>query len=399
MKRFYKYRFFLVAFFILFSFSNHKAHAESSADTETSANTEISAVVQTFPYEFSVNTISYSGVYSGEITGGLPDGDGFFQTDDDSPYQFTYNGAFKNGLFHGKGIITLSDSSQLSGKFKNGSPYGKFRLVYEDGNYSIMHFHFGFPYKEMNTYSADSSLISKDFFFDYEAISSLKNAAITVPYKKLFSKTRDYYGNVLKVDGTVLNVYEASSSCIFKISDNAGHLYWGSYGNSIFDDVSQAIMPTLQIGDSIELYAFFKGISTYSCANDSANTNSALPFLSPITGSVNRQDINFANMDANDYENVMLFPFHYYGQKYTLTGTIDNVIYFGVYRYIKLISDTGDDYYLYFNSDKLQNIFPIIGDHIQITGTYNGLYKEYDPIEEDYSALYPLLTVKKYKNK
>ena len=77
-----------------------------------------------------VITIDWKGgSYTGEVSDGVPHGQGIFA----HPDGFEYVGEFKDGLFHGQGIFTFTDGAQYVGEWKddnlwNGTEYDK------DGN-------------------------------------------------------------------------------------------------------------------------------------------------------------------------------------------------------------------------------------------------------------------------
>jgi hypothetical protein len=56
-----------------------------------------------------------SGKYTGDIKGGMPDGNGVYTSSNGS-----YDGEWKNGLPNGQGVLNRTDGSRLEGEFKNG---------------------------------------------------------------------------------------------------------------------------------------------------------------------------------------------------------------------------------------------------------------------------------------
>ena len=83
-----------------------------------------------------LSKIYVSGKYIGECSGnfinGLLNGEGICVYVDTTDL-WTYVGEFKDDLFHGKGVLTLSDGSVYEGDFKDDLYHGKGVYTYPDG--------------------------------------------------------------------------------------------------------------------------------------------------------------------------------------------------------------------------------------------------------------------------
>lgn len=58
----------------------------------------------------------------------------FFLSSDTDDYEFHYEGMFKNGLVHGRGIMTYKDGEEYDGEWKNGVKSGEFTVKYGNGD-------------------------------------------------------------------------------------------------------------------------------------------------------------------------------------------------------------------------------------------------------------------------
>lgn len=366
MQRTIKMSFLFIGLVFSLAFINFQVSLADSRDNS----------LQEFHYEILVNNIKYSGAYTGEIEAGRPSGEGIFSADDNSARQFIYEGTFEDGTFDGEGTITFADGNKLKCNFSSGLPNGYGEILFPDGSYTKIKFASGTPYGIASTYSEDSKLIDYDFYYSGESISNLRESASTVDYQMLFKETDAYYGDVLKINCTVANVFEDETQCIFRVEDEKGNIYWGTYDNLIYNKYYQAIMPTLKIGDSLELYAFFKGIASYKCVNDLEGSNYTYPQLVPITCLT--EDFSFDRADPSyEYDEIIRFPYHYYNLKHKLIGTVNSVVHNGSNVYLKIEDKAGNEYYVSIAEEEIEdNNILILGHRVKVNGRYSGLYKE-----------------------
>lgn len=349
-----------------------------------------------FLYEFSTNNIQYIGIYKGETFAGKPDGEGIFESGEESPYVFTYEGEFEEGVFWGNGKITYDNGEILSGKFKDGVPNGKMTLLHKDGTYSAARYTYGMPYGSEIRYSEDGEVLGKDFYYDGILLSDWKKDTEDIEYRELYENSKKNYGRLLKLDCTVLNVYENNLYCIFKIKDQEDHVYWGSYSNTAQLKYNQSVMPALEVGDELELYGFFTGITPYNCANDDTDYGYTFPEIVALTAEKKDVDLDLTKL-SKEYEEILQYPYHYYHVYDDIKMDVEEVIYAGTVSYIKGIDDEGNHYYCQFEVKEDQTL-PIAGDRIRVKGRYNGLYKEYNGEEPQKSAKsYVLIKSEKLK--
>lgn len=387
-----KHSFVLHSLVILFSlFTN--PNLLYATETETANNT-VQTTINEFDYQFKINTILYTGIYIGETANGIPNGFGTFVTNSDSPKQFTYEGDFQDGIFHGNGILTYSNGEYLESKFSNGLATSLGKLWHTDGSYStIRHSKQGIPYALTLHYSSNETLQDYDFYYDGYLISDLISDAKIIDYRLLYENPDSYFGDILLIDCTVIAIHENASSCIFQVADENNNIYWGSYQNTAFQQYNQSIMPTLEIGDKLELYAYYCGIS--SCSSTNIGSFSTLPELVPIIGITDDTPIDRTN-PSHDYANILKYPYNYYKVSTTLKGTVKEIFYNEDKSLLKLLATDQNYYYFSFDVSELEST-PILNDYIKIKGTYKGLYKEYNTVTSDNAVLFPSLNATSIK--
>lgn len=325
-------------------------------------------------YRFTTNTIYYSGIYTGEMRNGLPNGKGIFEADEESPCLFTYEGEFENGQYHGKGKITYENGETLSGKFKEGNPSGKMTYTYTDGTYASILYHSSIPYSVSEVYTKDGKLKNREFYYDGVRISEWKKDAQEVEYRSLYDEMDQYYGQMIKLDCTVLDIYESKETCIFKVKDKDGNIYWGEYENITQRKFSQALMPTLNVGDELELYAFYAGLEIYDCDKEDRDFGYSFPKLKPVTAKTADDTLDYTNL-SYEYDTVKRFPYHYYYMSARIDGTVQNIRRGEKTIHLKVSDKEGNLYDVSMKKEKFERI-PIRGDRVSIKGRYAGLHKE-----------------------
>lgn len=370
----------LSIFFICF-ISNHISYAE-----EPSSLTN--ATIEEFNYEFEINKILYTGTYTGETVHRIPNGSGKFVTNEFSPEQFMYEGDFKDGTFNGDGLLTYANGEALDSHFSDGLPTGLGKLLHIDGSYSTIRHSNGVPYSITLHYSKEKVLQSYDFYYDGYLISDLISDAQIVNYRSLYEDSDKYFGSILSINCTVTDVNETASSCTFQVKDENNNIYWGTYKNTGHQQYNQSIMPTLQVDDTLKLYAYFCGIT--SCTASDGKVSSTMPTLTPIIGITDDFPINRENLD---YTRILKRPYDYYKVSATLKGTVVEIFYNNDKSLLKLLSEDNNFYYFSFDNSEIEST-PIINDYIKIKGTFKGLYKE---VSDNDVSLYPALNLRSIK--
>lgn len=82
----------------------------------------------TIPMAIRSETIQQEGTYTGEVNkDGKPEGKGVFKSQNAKGDKWTYEGAFKNGTFEGKGSLTFASGDKREGDFRNGGENGQIK--------------------------------------------------------------------------------------------------------------------------------------------------------------------------------------------------------------------------------------------------------------------------------
>ncbi len=76
-------------------------------------------------------TIKYEGgTYIGEVSNGVPNGQGTYTWSDGTKYV----GEYKDGKIHGQGTVTFADGRRYVGQFKNEECDGQGTYTWSDGH-------------------------------------------------------------------------------------------------------------------------------------------------------------------------------------------------------------------------------------------------------------------------
>jgi hypothetical protein len=73
-----------------------------------------------------------TGIYTGDIFEGVPNGNGSFTSRNPEGIYWTYTGAFRDGLFHGEGVQEWDSGSRREGTFLYGDLHGG-HIYHDDG--------------------------------------------------------------------------------------------------------------------------------------------------------------------------------------------------------------------------------------------------------------------------
>ena len=73
-----------------------------------------------------------TGIYTGDIFEGVPNGNGSFTSRNPEGIYWTYTGAFREGLFHGEGVQEWDSGSRREGTFLYGDLHGG-HIYHDDG--------------------------------------------------------------------------------------------------------------------------------------------------------------------------------------------------------------------------------------------------------------------------
>lgn len=161
------------------------------------------------------------GTYTGDMSGGLPNGTGKFTTTEQSGSQWYYEGEFVDGQFEGFGTMEwpaltqrftgLYEDNELNGE---GKHYVNNILVYEgefkDGLYSGR----GTLYNGL-----EEVVYEGKFRADYPVdMQDFINHAKSVSFNDLADREDVYFGEIIKVSGKVFMVDEADGYVDYRVA-------------------------------------------------------------------------------------------------------------------------------------------------------------------------------------
>ena len=83
------------------------------------------------------------GIYTGQLIGNTFHGYGSYVSY--AADGASYEGEWRDGVFHGQGTMTFSNGATLSGEFKDGEPHGTMTMTSPDGNAQTVEYEHGEP--------------------------------------------------------------------------------------------------------------------------------------------------------------------------------------------------------------------------------------------------------------
>lgn len=387
--------------------------AGCSASPENASANDISVSQESeFPYSVNIGFRTYYGTFTGEAQGGVPQGQGTFEAVDDetSKTLFTYTGAFQDGEFDGEGQIEYTDGSLLSGTFRSNAASGTCTFVSPDHTWRTVKYDEGNPYGLVRNYSAEDDLVSYDWYYNKELVSDLKALAEQIRYQELYHHADSYKNDIIQLTCSVQSILETETKCFLVLEDSGHNIYLASYNNTAVSRYKQAIIPTLEPGDTMVLYGFYAGLDSVSHAipdSGKALTKYLYPRLEPFYAEKTGEPAFQLKEGTFSYDEIVANPYMCAQQNVKLTGTVLGT-YEGSKRYFIKFRETTETGaatdHIYFTSVTKENCntIPAPGDRMSVKGTLNGNYKLWlsgDDVVENGSAdyeLYPLIKAVKF---
>ena len=180
----------------------------------TPTNETVIEKEMTLQFSFGERT----GIYTGEIAEGMPNGEGKFTTLNDENIGWFYEGKWANGHFEGLGTTVWDDGFKETGEYKNdelegpGQEFWNGVMVY-DGNYQN-----GIYNGQGTLYNDRGDVVYAGSFNNgYFQESAEQREARLTPFKQSCKEMAyaDYYisadnetGDKLKLTGEIFQVYE-----------------------------------------------------------------------------------------------------------------------------------------------------------------------------------------------
>ena len=78
------------------------------------------------------NNKTITGVYTGEMRGDKPDGNGIFKAQAPGEAKFTYTGGFKKGMYDGQAVLQYEGGGRIETTYKEGKMNGKTKIYTKD---------------------------------------------------------------------------------------------------------------------------------------------------------------------------------------------------------------------------------------------------------------------------
>jgi hypothetical protein len=184
----------------------------SQVVTSDAAATTVTDFEITVAFEFGDRT----GTYTGEMKGGLPDGQGTFSTQNTEGVGWVYDGGWRQGHMYGEGSTIFESGYSEAGWYENdnlngqGQQFQDERLMYEGEFVQNVPEGQGTLY----SYSVDT-VYSGSFAQGYideteqarsERMSAVKKQCETVDYSGLYERAQNEDGSFVQLTGTVVYI-------------------------------------------------------------------------------------------------------------------------------------------------------------------------------------------------
>lgn len=340
-----------------------------------------------------LNEKEFSGIYSGEVKNGTPEGEGTFQTDERYEDGFLAEGKFKDGKLSGKTKFTFSDGHVEIGKVKDEQYHGVFQIIETDGSYQKVRYDSGIREGRVVFCDASDTVTHVDWYYDNSLLSDLIDEAKEYTAKAYYADPYWYVGLPVKVTGTVEKVVQTEETCIIKLSDQSGALCLVTYPNGQYDRALPTIVPAVKVGEKVSVYGIFQGISENEIRKDS-DYGYSFPEVSAFYAETEESTINVFEQPKQpySYEEICTNPYAYAELELEIEGTVENVAadYEEMYVACKVVTEEKEVYFVRMDIEELdEDDFPVRGETVKVKGTIAGNYGE--RISEDEVRPYPLI--------
>ncbi len=157
-----------------------------------------------------------TGVYTGEVLNGLPNGQGSFTSVNDYGVGWTYTGAWENGHFSGEGKSDFNDGWINEGFYQNdylstGKQYYNQRLVYDgewlNGEYNGQGTLYDYTGNLIFSGAFTNGLISETPEQRSVRINAFKEQCTELSYSELYEIARNETGAKVQFTGTIFQVH------------------------------------------------------------------------------------------------------------------------------------------------------------------------------------------------
>lgn len=310
-----------------------------------------------------------AGIYEGELSNSKPSGVGSFTSADQN---LTYDGEWNRGKFDGKGTIHYEDGTWEIGEYSQGKRNGVCKLYSSDANYVEQYYNKGVPFGITSTYENDT-ITGTDYYVNSVLVSKVCETANLLSFDNL-SKTASGNGYVT-IEGVVAFIGQDEENCYFRIDTDSIGMVIGSYKNSIGQKNQQAYMPSMEVGDLVQIYGYCIGKKKNNFIEDVEGYQYEYPYFDPVYGvNLSEQD---HKTDPDSYAFLLKNPYARYGERITDSFTVLKIKRKGKKYYIqatrKETAPKANLFTLTYKSDV--DTFFYTGQVLTVSGYYNGQYK------------------------
>lgn len=361
-----------------------------------------SGQVENQPYTFSRQNITYTGLYSGQMDKGTPQGQGRFIVSSAVPISeesrkngifSEYTGSWSDGTFEGEGTLTYADGSVVSGEFLSGEYDGLMTTITTDSEYELAHYAHGVLYGLVRRYSASGALLASDYYINGESIAPIRESAETVDYYNLFYEADTYAGKAIQIQGMVVKKLERQNSSLFLIRDANGNDY--AVASMKADGETRFLTPDsplLMVGDRVNVCGISTGLYNYDFTNTALDADSEAPSSSAASSSASPHAMEFSypslravyvdveglpSFDpaapAMDYSMFLRYGDYYKNTSYQLAGTVQEIYLDSKAQSLELmVLEEGSQssvYYVTYSYTTGESL-PLRGQRVEIEGVF-----------------------------
>lgn len=364
----------------------------------------------------------YQGAYEGEIEDSKPEGFGTFTSADGD---FSYQGAWHNGLFDGQGNIYVSGQIRTEGEFRRGKRHGLCRDYSDALSFTEALYDRDIAYGNVCTF-ADHKLIAAELLVNSVPLATITETAEGLDPETIKKEERE--SGYIWVEGTVDTVFETDTREYFLLRNEELGLLLGAHENQEGKGSEQTFLPNLQKDDSVRIYGYYGGVTGNTVSEEMKGYGMDFPVIYPVYGEYVREDNAgdaagdttevstegtsesavedeageaagaAADTAAVPYENLRRQPYLYYGRTAEGTFRVRRCLKQGSAYYIWAEEKTGsrDAVYVLVCPDEGRDEPEFQrGEEISIHGFFNGQYKENTAGEEETASfvIYPEIYV------
>lgn len=227
-----------------------------TATTEPTTEPLPTETVTDYEVTLELSFGSRSGVYSGTLRGGLPDGSGIFTTQNDAGEMWYYKGDFVNGHFSGEGMEAWANGTSQVGTFENDLLNGYGTLYTADGNIAYEGEWKDGQFEGKGRRYVDATHAYVGTFVDnLPEEKELKERCTEVLYYNCLHNPELYTASPVTIRGEVLRVEERGSDLGYWIAErgNEDLVFFVTYTPREGD-------AQLEIGRSVQIWGVFSGL-------------------------------------------------------------------------------------------------------------------------------------------